>query len=75
MADPVVLVEKKDEERIWVITMNRPERRNALGGGMIPELNRIWQEFRDTKQARVAILTGSGTVFSAGADLKEMREK
>ncbi|MBH51597.1 MAG: hypothetical protein CL785_00370 [Chloroflexi bacterium] len=75
MADPVVLVEKKDEERIWVITMNRPERRNALGGGMIPELNRIWQEFRDTKQARVAILTGSGTVFSAGADLKEMRER
>jgi enoyl-CoA hydratase len=74
MSDPVVLVEKKNDERIWVVTMNRPEKRNALGGGMIPELTRVWQEFRDTKQARVAVLTGAGTVFSAGADLKEMRE-
>lgn len=72
---PVVLLDKREEGRIWVITLNRPERMNAIGGGMSERLTEIWEEFRDDRTARVAILTGAGDrAFSAGADLKEAAE-
>lgn len=52
------------------LTMNRPERRNALSPQMIVEMARAWEDFRDDKDARVAILHGAGDqAFCAGADL------
>ena len=63
-----VLYEKRD--RIAWITMNRPEARNAID----PELHRLmiatWEDFRDDDSVDVAILTGAGEAFCAGADLK-----
>ena len=75
MSEPVVLVEKRDEERIWVVTMNRPEKLNALNRAMREDLTQVWEEFRDDRSARVAVLTGAGDrAFSAGVDLNELRE-
>jgi len=65
----VLLYEKK--ERIAYITLNRPESRNALSFELMGELEKAWLDFRDDDDLWVAILTGAGTAFCAGIDLKE----
>ena len=77
MADDItpVVVGERENGRVWVITMNRPERLNALGGGMRPALVTAFTRFRDDPVARVAILTGVGDkAFCAGLDLTEASE-
>src|SRR6476661_3516306 len=63
-----VLYEKRD--RIAYLTINRPEARNAID----PDVHRLmieaWADFRDDDSVDVAILTGAGEAFCAGADLK-----
>jgi enoyl-CoA hydratase/carnithine racemase len=74
MADDIapVLIDQREDGRVWVITMNRPQRANALGGGMRAALLTAFTRFRDDPVARVAILTGAGDkAFCAGLDLKE----
>ena len=56
-------------DRIAYITLNRPEAKNAVTPAMHEELCRIWADFRDDDDADVAILTGTGDAFCAGADL------
>ena len=68
----VVLIDVHEGGRVWVITMNRPHRMNALGDGMAGALTDAFESYRDDKDARVAILTGAGDrAFCAGADLIE----
>jgi E-phenylitaconyl-CoA hydratase len=56
---------------VAVITLNRPERLNALDAEHYSELARAWVEVRDDRSIRAAIVTGSGDrSFSVGADLK-----
>ena len=66
---PVVKVEKEAGGGIYVITLNRPHRLNAIGDGLSEALEEAFIEFRDDPDARVAILTGAGRAFCAGADL------
>ena len=66
---PVVKVETHEDGKIWVITLNRPHRLNAIGDGLFEALHGAWEGFRDDRTARVAILTGAGRAFCAGADL------
>ena len=54
------------------ITINRPEALNALNSEVLDELNTLLDEVRANKDLRVAILTGEGRSFVAGADIKEM---
>ena len=56
-------------DRIAYITLNRPEAKNAVTPAMHEELCRVWADFRDDDDADVAILTGTGDAFCAGADL------
>jgi enoyl-CoA hydratase len=58
---------------VAVITLNRPERMNTLGGTMKPDLARAFFEFaRSDDEVRAIVLTGSGErAFCAGADIKE----
>ncbi len=65
---PEVLVEKRD--RIAYITLNRPEAMNAVDPAMHALLWSTWEDFRDDDSLDVAILTGAGEAFCAGADLK-----
>ena len=58
-------------ERVATITYNRPEARNAINGALRADLNAAWATFRDDDNAWVAIVTGAGTAFCAGADLKD----
>jgi len=63
-----LLYEKRD--RIAYVTINRPEAKNAID----PDVHRLmidaWADFRDDDGVDVAILTGAGDAFCAGADLK-----
>src|SRR5262245_14512956 len=53
---------------IATVTMNRPERRNALSDAMLTELAAAFAALRDDATTRVVIVTGAPPVFSAGAD-------
>lgn len=69
-----VLFDARDDG-IAVITLNRPESRNALGKDIRSGLFAAWDRFERDSALRVAILTGSGDkAFCAGGDLKEMTE-
>jgi enoyl-CoA hydratase len=69
-----VLFDARDDG-IAVITLNRPEARNALGKDIRAGLFSAWDRFERDPALRVAILTGSGDkAFCAGGDLKEMTE-
>jgi enoyl-CoA hydratase/carnithine racemase len=63
-----VLYEKKD--RIAYVTINRPEAKNAVDPDVHRLLWETWEDFRDDDSLDVAILTGTGDAFCAGADLK-----
>jgi len=73
MSVPVLFDARKDG--IAVITLNRPEARNALGREIREGLFAAWERFERDPDLHVAILTGSGDkAFCAGGDLKEMTE-
>lgn len=55
-----------------VVTMNRPESRNALTSEMLATMEEAWIRANTDPQIRVVILTGAGGYFCAGADLKAM---
>jgi enoyl-CoA hydratase len=58
---------------IAVVTLNRPDRMNALSLDLMEELIRVADEFQDDLETRVVVFTGSGKHFSAGADLADKR--
>jgi len=66
-----LLYEKRDG--IAILTLNRPERRNALSPESMCRLADAWRDFRDDDSLRVAILTASGDrAFCAGGDLERL---
>jgi methylglutaconyl-CoA hydratase len=67
---PVVLIEKQAPQ-ITVVTLNRPERRNALTLELLTELQAAVKVVSDQPQERVLILRGAGAAFCTGLDLKE----
>lgn len=67
---PVVLIEKQSPQ-ITVVTLNRPERRNALTIELLSELIAAIKVASDQSQERVMILRGAGAAFCTGLDLKE----
>ena len=70
---PDLLVEM--EGHTLIMTMNRPESRNALSRDMTSRLEDAYDEINGNPEVRCAILTGAGGNFCAGADLKMMNEK
>jgi methylglutaconyl-CoA hydratase len=69
MTDNSVILEKR-KDAFW-ITINRPDKRNALNGEVIGGLARGYREAHDDKDVRVIVLTGAGDkAFCAGADLQ-----
>ncbi len=67
---PDLVVYQRDGH-VATITYNRPERRNAINGPMRRELNAAFSRFRDDEDAWVAIVTGAGEAFCAGADIRD----
>ncbi|NNE53691.1 MAG: enoyl-CoA hydratase/isomerase family protein [Sulfitobacter sp.] len=64
------MIDLSREAGVWTVTINRPDKANSLTHAMLTELAEIMEE---AQSARAVILTGTGKVFSAGADLEEAR--
>ncbi len=72
MSDELVRYETRSPAVL--VTLNRPDRRNALSRGLIAALTEAFSRAREDTAARCVILTGSGNAFCAGMDLAELQE-
>lgn len=63
-----ILVERSDRG-VVTVTLNRPQRKNAIPGPMWDPLRQVFQEVRDNDADRVLVITGAGGAFCSGADL------
>lgn len=70
--DRTTVLQERSAEGVLLLTLNRPERKNAFN-------NQMWREFRDAltdaqndDAVRAVVVTGAGTAFTAGQDLSEM---
>ena len=60
------------DEHVLIVTMNRPEARNALSSEMLKIMLEAWDRVDEDPAIRCCVLTGAGGAFCAGADLKAM---
>ncbi|MER3601595.1 MAG: 2-(1,2-epoxy-1,2-dihydrophenyl)acetyl-CoA isomerase [Nitrososphaerota archaeon] len=63
------------EGGIAKITLNRPERLNALNEPLLKELNQALRQASEDREVRCIVLTGAGRGFCVGADIQELRQK
>ncbi len=69
-----ILVDR--DERVGIVTLNRPNELNALNFQLVSELADALEEFERDEAVRCTVLTGAGEkAFAAGADIKEMSDK
>jgi enoyl-CoA hydratase len=66
-------IQVKNEGRVGVITLNRPDALNALNGEMTEELAQALAKYDDDAEIGCVVLTGSRKAFAAGADIKELQ--
>ena len=68
-----LIVERREDLHIAIVTFNRPEKLNTLNRALMKDIERVTEEFHDDTETRVVIFTGAGKSFCAGADLSEQR--
>ncbi|SFB76157.1 methylglutaconyl-CoA hydratase [Flexibacter flexilis DSM 6793] len=68
------LVRYEVKKRVAYITLNRPEKRNALNGQMVTALKNAFAQAQTDEQAKVIVLRGEGKIFCAGADLESLQQ-
>lgn len=71
MAYKDLLLEKR-EDGIAIVTLNQPEKLNALSAGMVASLSQARDELAEDDDVRVVIVTGAGRGFCSGADVSAM---
>jgi methylglutaconyl-CoA hydratase len=67
-------LELRLEGPVATIILNRPDVRNAISNAMIREIQEALQEIRDQDRLAGVVITGAGKAFSAGADLRELKD-
>jgi methylglutaconyl-CoA hydratase len=72
VTNPLILYEARPPAVI--LTLNRPDRRNAISRGLIAELTAAFERAAQDTGARCVVLTGAGPVFCAGMDLAELQQ-
>lgn len=76
MAYKLISVERHaGNPRIVIVTLTRPEVKNAINKAMVTELHAAFDALREDTEAGCVILTGQGDDFAAGADIAELRER
>ncbi len=70
----MAFVELEKKGAVAVLTMNRPEALNALNGQVLRELDQVLDQVEADPEILVAVLTGAGRSFVAGADIGQMSE-
>lgn len=69
----MVNVRQERTDGVVLLTLNRPEKRNALSGELIHELSQAFARLQNDDSLRVVILTGTGDAFCAGTDISELQ--
>ncbi len=72
MADELLLT---IADGIATVTLNRPDKRNAMNTALLQGLRRCFDELEENTDARVVVVRGAGPAFCAGMDLREMGER
>ena len=67
-------IETTQEDRIRYITLNRPDKRNALNSEMVGELKEAFRQAEKEDTSRVVVIRANGKAFSAGADLEALQK-
>lgn len=67
------MIDVTDDGAVWTVTLNRPDKANSLTASMLSDLCAIAARAQRSAELRALILTGTGRVFSAGADLAEAK--
>jgi enoyl-CoA hydratase/carnithine racemase len=75
MIEAKQFIETQIDGAIAILTMRRPEKRNALSLELMRELDAAVRAAGSNRDVRVVILAGEGPAFSAGHDLRELRER
>jgi 2-(1,2-epoxy-1,2-dihydrophenyl)acetyl-CoA isomerase len=73
MADDVLFEKRADG--VALITLNRPDSLNAMGGQLMPMLARYLDQSARDREVRAVVLTGAGRAFCAGGDVKQMGQR
>ncbi len=68
------LIETHIEDRIGYITLNRPERRNALSYALVSQLKEVFAAWQGEPTIRVVVLRAKGPVFCSGADIEYLQK-
>lgn len=69
-----VLIDRRPDG-VALITLNRPESLNAMGGELIPLLSRYLAECEEDRDVRCVAITGAGRAFCAGGDVRNMQRR
>ena len=69
MADFETLLYDVGDDGVALVTLNRPERRNALDPQLLHELEQVFDAVENDDNVRIAVITGAGPAFCAGYDL------
>ena len=72
MKQPTTFLYEQDEQGIATITLNRPERLNALTFEVYRELTDTFAALRDESSVRVVVITGAGRAFCSGGDVHDI---
>src|SRR5687768_13141932 len=72
MKQPTTFLYEQDEQGIATITLNRPQRLNALTFEVYRELTDAFAALRDEADVRVVVITGAGKAFCSGGDVHEI---
>lgn len=66
------LVQYEERDHVAFVTLNRPDQRNAFDPELCAAVLDVWDRIKRDPEIRVAVITGTGSAFSAGADLKRL---
>ena len=72
MKPPTSFLYEQDEQGVATITLNRPERLNALTFEVYRELTDLFAALRDERDVRVVVITGAGRAFCSGGDVHDI---
>jgi enoyl-CoA hydratase len=75
MAPPQDLVLVDRRGAVAIVTLNRPDKKNALSLALVRALESRLGELRGDAEVRALVLTGAGGAFVAGADIAELRDR
>ncbi|MFZ9499713.1 MAG: enoyl-CoA hydratase/isomerase family protein, partial [Bacteroidia bacterium] len=67
------MIEYQIQNRVATITLNRPDKKNALNPAMVEALDQAVSDAMENSEVRALVLAARGDVFSAGADLESLQ--